>query len=295
MNNEIKINICEIGARGKAINFGKSNYQFNYMAFEPDENAAHNKKELLKKLNFNCVEVYPVCVSEVEGIDYLYLTNHLGCSSTLLPNMNVINEYNGKRKFEKILWRENFVVKEKREVQCKRLTKYIEKQSIDLLQIDTQGTELKILKDMSLNKLKEILFIDIELVNKEVYVGQCTTIEVLKFMQEHDFSLIDFTNLQYVPKKSISESNFSDKGDLISFNGIFVKNINNLSSHSKIKLSHILFNKGYLSSSLYYLEMIKEEVYTENILALRRKIKNQNIRNNLIWLLLKKYNPFYRF
>ena len=72
-----------------------------------------------------------------------------------------------------------------------------ETRNIDLLKLDTQGSEIKILNGAKtlLNRTKYIL---IECSVYEYNLGGCLIGDVFSFMNEHNFKLIDIVDIQYL-------------------------------------------------------------------------------------------------
>jgi hypothetical protein len=64
---------------------------------------------------------------------------------------------------------------------------------INLLKIDTQGSELLIMKGLG-DKLKEIEFIELECALVDYNIGGCTFYDVLNFLKD-DFEIFDIVEL----------------------------------------------------------------------------------------------------
>ena len=111
----------------------------NVIGFEADEDQ-YLKLQLQNKKN---PEYLNYCLGDGSK-KIFYITRYPGCSSLYEPNERVINLFTGISASEK----GNFNVLNKKLVQTKRLDDIIEVKSTDLLKIDTQGSELEILKGL---------------------------------------------------------------------------------------------------------------------------------------------------
>lgn len=128
------------------------------------------------------VKVFPFAISDVDGISKFYVTNNDMASSSLLemakhkeifPEVNNIAEIN---------------------VQTKKLSTVIFENSLpipDLLFIDAQGAEYKILSSIPEEILREIKIIYTEASKEELYQGSRTLDELIDLLNKY-FDFIDF-------------------------------------------------------------------------------------------------------
>lgn len=288
----IKINFYEIGARGGAKDFQKYNFIFNYFAFEPDQKAANQKRSLLESKGYNSVKCYDIALGSPPESSNLHMTAHRGCSSFLLPNDEVIQKYQGVRRFDLVKWKRCFVVEDVVKVEVNSLEKYAYKNKIEVIQIDTQGTELSILSTLNKDNLNEVLCIHIEMNVVSVYVNQPCITDILEFLREKSFIFLDIENIQHVPRVSLSKNNYSDKGELISFDGIFIRDPEKLDTIQKLKLAIFLYLNDYLSTAYYLLTADNSDEFLEIRRFFIRKIMLRNMALNFKNLIL---NPHYFF
>lgn len=219
-----EINFSEIGARGKVKDFGLFERVFNYVGFEPDSDAASIKQNLLQKRSFKSVSVINEAVGRGDDAE-LNVTLHEGCSSLYTPNFDVTDNYRGYRVNDhKRPFSDNFKIKKRLSVSVKPLNNFIDQFSsncIDVVQIDTQGGELEILKDF--DYISNVTAIDIEMGFVELYKSQTLFEDVYTDLKSKGFTLVRVFNMQCAPRYPCSEYNQIDNGDLVSMDGIFLR------------------------------------------------------------------------
>jgi FkbM family methyltransferase len=123
--------IIDIGAAGIL----KLNQNNTYYLFEPEEEAYNNLiKKFDKRKN---VFIFNTGLYDKKSIETLYVARKKQCSSLLPPNLEIINKYNAKR----------FLTDFTSEIKVDRLDAILSEdlEIIDLLKLDTQGTEYEIL------------------------------------------------------------------------------------------------------------------------------------------------------
>lgn len=172
-------NIVHVGAGGEK-GSDKGN---KYFYFEP---RADMSLEVASKQEN--VTIFPFALSDYNGTAILNLTKKLTCSSFYEPNLTLINEYqpkNGNR----------FVVTEKIEIEVKRMDSLFEKNfKIHRLTIDTQGSELQILKgagDLLFNT--STIVCEVEFV--ELYKSQPLFKDVTKYLDSYGFKFSHFARV----------------------------------------------------------------------------------------------------
>jgi hypothetical protein len=79
---------------------------------------------------------------------------------------------------------------------------------IDLLKIDTQGSELDIIKGCG-NYLKKILIIEIELIFNDIY-NKNTISEIEKILSKFGLIIWDIPNIVKFPRSDIDRIYFAD-------------------------------------------------------------------------------------
>lgn len=164
-------NIVHVGAGGES----KSANDTIYHYFEPREDAGLSKVSTKKNVN-----VYPVALSDYKGTATLNITNKLSCSSFLEPNIELIKELQPEK------WN-RFEVKNRIEVQVDRLDNLLDSDiTIDKLIIDTQGSELNVLKGCG-DLLNNTTTIICEVEYVELYKDQPLFSDVLEYLESFGF------------------------------------------------------------------------------------------------------------
>ena len=103
----------------------------------------------------------------------------------------------------------------------------------DLIKIDTQGSELEILKGgKRIIKKTKFLLLEISIAEYNLKAPQCQ--QVLKYLEDNNFLLVDIFDLHY------------RNGSLTHFDGFFVnKKYKKLGKLLNLKLQKNLFTKFY--------------------------------------------------
>lgn len=164
------LNIVYIGAAGDNIN---SPINIFYV-FDP-------RTESIKHLeNKHNVKHYTHGLSSTEGTVKLYKTKKGSCSSTYEPNLKLIEEIAPKRV-------KDFTPEKIFDIEVKRLDSIIPTGTkIELMKIDTQGSELDILKGAG-QLLKTTRKIVVEVEFKELYLNQPLFEDVDSFLVSKGF------------------------------------------------------------------------------------------------------------
>ena len=113
------------------------------------------------------------------------LTKSIFCSSVLNPNMEELENWSFKHKFE---------IKKKLKVQTKTLSQIIKENkinTIDLIKLDLQGIDLKVFKSIPIKIRKKILLAEFEPGLYNFYKNEDKLSEILNFM-ENDYSIEEF-------------------------------------------------------------------------------------------------------
>jgi FkbM family methyltransferase len=164
--------IIDIGAAGIL----KLNQNNTYYLFEPEEEAYNNLiKKFDKRKN---VFIFNTGLYDKKSIETLYVARKKQCSSLLPPNLEIINKYNAKR----------FLTDFTSEIKVDRLDAILSEdlEIIDLLKLDTQGTEYEILVGCG-NLLKKVKTIICEVEHIELYKNQKLFPEIREYLKDYGF------------------------------------------------------------------------------------------------------------
>ena len=164
------INYADIGARGGLLDFLEPFEDLlNTIYFEPDIEEFEKMKHQYSKRKATIINA---AVSDSNSVKTLYLTKKRGGSSLLHPSGNMIGmmsiDGEGTSRFS---------VEETIQIQTRRLDEVIkfEETQIDLLKIDTQGSEFEILTALGAHRP---FLICAECATTEIYKGQKTMFAV---------------------------------------------------------------------------------------------------------------------
>lgn len=121
----------------------------------------------------------------------LHLTKSPYCSSSLLPNMERLQNFSYAEKFE---------VLKTIKVPATSLDSIVKEtgKKLNWIKLDTQGTELGILKSLGDENWPELLCCDIEASLYEHYHGACTLPELHEFMLSKGFAISTIKNQERI-------------------------------------------------------------------------------------------------
>jgi FkbM family methyltransferase len=235
-----KISIVDIGAA----HFESTEYKFTHLidsglatlyGFEPGEQEFEN---LCRKFpDRSKYRFMDVAVGDGEMHTYC-VCKHGGRSSILEPNIEVCRHYDSFAE-----WME---VKERIGMQTHRLDDIEDITDIDLLKIDTQGSELDILKG-AVNKLRSTLVVECEVEFIAQYVGQPRFSEIEMYMRTNGFLFHSFLGYGTRPLTPYDENNDPREGaragSWLWADALFVRHFDSwsaLPAHKQARLAIIL-------------------------------------------------------
>lgn len=183
------------------------------IAFEPDprEFSKLRSEGNTKYLNYALSD-------KSEDLNYYIARGH-GKSSIFKPNMQLLSEYEDKERYEIV--QEETIPSER----VDNLDSIIEKESlqdIDFIKLDTQGSELAILRGGTKKLTPKIFGSQIEVEFIEIYEKQPLFRDVDEYMDAQGFQLIDLRR-QYWKRKD--SSRYHGRGQLIFGDALYFKKI----------------------------------------------------------------------
>lgn len=247
-----RINLFDVGSRWgiqRPWNQYPGDYM-NYFGFDADAQECERLNKINKHKN---IKYLPVVLSDLNHNETLYVTREPGRSSLLEPNAKCINKYYD--------W-EGFEVLKEISVKTFTLNKVIEDNSLDIdfLKLDTQGSELKIIKGAD-KYFDKILGFEIEVEFIELYKEQPLFHKVDAFMTKKGFELFDLN--RYWASRNNMDSNYSNRGQIVFADAIYFRkpssffsgnHINKDDLRTKhIKLISILILYGHHNAAKEYL------------------------------------------
>jgi FkbM family methyltransferase len=255
-----ELTLFDVGAKGGAFMFPKLKAFVRSYGFEPNEEEFAKLKEDEKQIYF------PYALSENGGDIKLNITNHASYSSVLdFDAENFKSHFHLMKGYQK--WKIGMQVEQTAIVTSKSLNEAVtenEIDTVDFIKLDTQGTELSILKGGKalLNQYKiGIIFCEVSFVQS--YKNQNLFSELDLYLRAQDYEFIDCRyypdgvgkNQNIFSKKLYDKPRFSVGGD-----AIFVPNI------SKVDLdSAFCFRIGLLLAALNHFAMAHNFLKKSNL------------------------------
>lgn len=239
---DLKLYCVDLGSRaGLPSHWEKFVKTLEIDAFDPDVNA--NDKGYKKIKN---VKWYSLGLANKTGRFNFYITSKPSGSSLYEPNDEVISKYSPSS-----YWR----VKEKRKLNFLSFKDFLhkfKKKSPDLIKLDTQGSELDILKSLSSKQLDEVLCIEIEAEFIELYKDQPLFRDIDLFLSKKNFEIMDlrthrsFRVLNEIRggalKKYYDLNNFPNffSAKLVAGDAIYIKKIDETLIKNKLKFVKVI-------------------------------------------------------
>ncbi len=184
---DANLKVIDIGARGGSMKQLALLAPFtHYYAFEANDEEAEALKSTFKKDNlWGNFTVIPKAVLSKEGMATLYITKQPGLSSMLKPNYAVIDKYYDNPDF-RIESKINVPT-----ISLDRAAELYEFQDACFLKVDTQGTELDILKSGKKILKDSVLAVYVEVEFQPFYMKQPLFSDVDVYLRELGFSMFD--------------------------------------------------------------------------------------------------------
>jgi len=183
LDNE-KIGLVDIGARGGLEPRWKElESNIDAYLFEPDE---RSRKEI-KHANY-IKRIFPIGLGETEGTFKLKLCRDPGVSSLISPRTSFLSSYKNPERFDVI-----------KEIPMKISTLDISFRGLesecDFLKLDTQGTELSILKGGGELLAGRIIGLEIEVEFIRMYESQALFGDICDYLEKYEYEFMDFVNI----------------------------------------------------------------------------------------------------
>ena len=264
---------CDVGARwGVEWPWVEFRECIDVIAFEPD-------KEESDKLDSR-YKVFSKCLSESSSSVDLHLLKSRGCSSLLKPNFDFLDSFPNSERFtvEKTETLES--------VSLDQLYQSKEIADIDFIKIDTQGTELSIVKGGQ-NLLKNVVGLQVEVEFHQLYQGQPLFADMDLYVRDaFGLELQDLRKTFW--KYDVSDMPANSKGKLIFGDALYFRPLGQLDNWceslpascrvKKIKnLFFTAFAYGYMDYCFKLLETdVARELLKEILPELRKILLQQN-------------------
>lgn len=295
------LRILDVGARGGPFSEWAPLAPFTHLfVCEPDkEEAERINNDLLSQGSWNKVTIIPAAFGLSGREAILNITRYPGLSSLFEPNHALIAEYFPSHQNFKKESREAWEISEKRSVPLISLDSAAEKygcQDLSLLKLDTQGSELDILKSGAMKVIPSTVAIYIEGEFTALYKNQPLFSEVSSFLEKHGFRLIDLKRTFL--RRDFKQANpIFSKPEILYSHALFVREKKHgngeLDIKSKIKLVCIMTASWYFD---YAIKILRDESVQKFLLdngygAIDKEILSysKKVWNSLPYSCRKKY------
>lgn len=203
-----KLVVVDIGCRwGFAEKFTQGAGYFRVYGFDPD---IEECQRLSRRYEGDAVSIVPLGLAGTAGKRTLYVTQEPACSSLLMPDPELTENYPALHCARHI---------SSVEVETVTLDDWAKDNSvqfIDHIKVDTQGTELEILKG-GINVLKNVRSLEVEVEFNPIYLGQPIFSDVDSFLRSEGFVLWKLTNQVHYSKSGSTDEPLGD--DIICYDG----------------------------------------------------------------------------
>lgn len=212
--------LVDIGAAGGAhkrwSTFGES---LNIVGFEPDE------KEFVKLRSSDREMWFNIALADAKGKKTLYITKSQTNTSFLSPNHELLNQLQWSPTMPVT---DHDILKEV-QIECDALDNVLKSRNVhsDYLKLDTQGSELAILKGADRALRDDLLIVEIEVEFAPIYKDQPLFADIDAFMRERGFILQDLGNFLYMKPRGLAGIGGA-KGRIIAADALYIKDF----SHS---------------------------------------------------------------
>ncbi len=243
-----KLNFVDVGAKDSIEYIKGLEPLTSIFAFEPNKEEAEKVNKKYEKKDFQSFVLDTKCLLDVEGEFEFNIMKQTSMSSLLEVDLhNYKKNFGSYEKYQ--TWEKNVEIESKVIVESTTIDNYFKGiNNIDFLKIDTQGSELRILKG-ALNSIqnKRILIVKVEVSTIPIYKNQALFSDIDLFLRENNYVLVDFLTYRNVYKpllgKTLNNNNhYAPCGD-----AIYILNTTDLNESSKIKSALLLSWLGYFS------------------------------------------------
>lgn len=223
----LHITIAQIGSRKISLtdDLGSQEWQIfapnlTIYGFDADADACEAANEDLQKRAPNWNEIHlPIALERETTEATLYVTKNPFCSSLYPPDENFLNRFPHVGHLSSL----DFTV----EVDVMALDNFLEQEkidSIDVLIIDVQGSDLDVLRGGQKILAQSVAAIQTEIEFNSLYIGQPLFADVDQFLRANGFSLFDF-NVAHRPRTEVSLPPSYRRGQLLWGDGYYIRDL----------------------------------------------------------------------
>ena len=247
------ISLVDVGAKGHIEFIEELRTTTHLHAFEPNNIECNKLKAKYHQVPFKTIAINNFGLAQKTGNLKFYISHHAAMSGLLEPDIVNYEKHFGSY-LEFTNWKNDIATVKETTIKCISLDDYSngKLEEIDYIKIDTQGTELDILKGAEqLLKQRKVHLIKVEVATISIYKNQVLFADIDVFLRNHLYQLVDFVtyrneNMTVFKNKTWKHAPCGD--------AIYVLNAGDLSQSRCIKNGIILHWLGYKSLSSYYLK-----------------------------------------
>jgi FkbM family methyltransferase len=260
--------------------------------FEPNPDEYEKLSSGLFALNgvtYRRLVYSPLALLAQPGEATLHVSKRPGATSLLRPNSDLLSH------FDRDNWSQLGEIVGEVHVPGTTLASFFadeELDAVDLLKLDTQGSELAILQAAG-DRLRDIGVIKTEVETVPVYEGQPLLGDVCVFLADHDFELIDIRWTDPCRRYHFSANLPPDSYRLIWADAIFAAAPTDFAGPRKLEQAIVLAELGYVDLALYIIEKVErlEEPDREALIAFYEKRRAPVARSRLKAAIARRLPP----
>jgi FkbM family methyltransferase len=214
--NSSSLIVFDAGALGGFREIPTLHKRIQLHAFEPQRNAfIALQKQYISANPFLSVRVNELALAEKVGNAIFYQTSHSSMASLLMPDKENFEKNFGQMK-QSNFWLAEHINKTTYEVKTETIDEYASREKvdfIDLLKLDTQGTEYRILQGAeNLLRAKKISVIKTEVNFVPIYKDQCYFSDIDKLLRSYGYLYVD---CKFYTDVTEAENTFAWRDDLL--------------------------------------------------------------------------------
>ncbi len=205
------LNLIDVGAMGGVSEYWRRvGKQMHVIAFEPDE------REYQQLKSSSNITYLPFALYQSSTDINFYVSKESGKSSIYKPNMEVIKDFGFVERMQTV---QEVLIPANRVKTLDQALKHNNIEGVDFIKLDTQGSELSILKGAQ-QYLPHIFGIEIEVEFLALYQGQPLFRDCDAFLDAHGFELIDLRRAYWKRKYF---SNYIGRGQLAFADALYLQ------------------------------------------------------------------------
>jgi len=218
--------VVDVGARkGFEKHWNYYGDQINLIGFEPNEDSY---KECVEKKSNAQTSYYPYALDRIKGEKDFYITSYLSACGFYKPDKKMVKRFGSE---------DIFNVTEITKVSTIDLDSFCEEyniQNVDFIKLDTEGSELDILKGAEKTLKNSVLGISVEVEFIKMYIDQPLFSDLDLYLRSLNYELYDL-DLSRKTRRSLSPyaSSNMDIGQLVQGQALYLRDtVGELDSHN---------------------------------------------------------------